>query len=72
MKHLGALFLALFLLPIFAAAEDLPKPITDFISSYNSYTEYYAVDPLPFDGWIDRGTYYGFLDGDAYFSVSID
>lgn len=73
MKRIAAIFLALLLLPMFAASEEVPKPVYDFVTAYNYHAHAYAVLPLPLDGWNYSGVYYNiYLDESLDTSVSID
>lgn len=73
MKRIAAIFLALLLLPMFAASEEVPKPVYDFVTAYNSHAPVYAVQPLPLDSWNYSGVYYNiYLDESLDTSISID
>jgi len=68
MKRIAVLLLALSLLLMPAAAEDMPQSVTDFVTAYNSYANAFAVQPLPFDGWQDNGVNYKLSIGEASIS----
>lgn len=66
MKRIAAIIILLALLPLTASAslpepvteDELPQNVTDFINTYNSYADTFAVQPLPFDGWNKQDPYY--------------
>lgn len=70
MKRIAFLLLALSLLLMPAAAEDLPHYVTDFVTAYNSYADAFAVQPLPFEGWQNNGVNYALSIGET--SISLD
>lgn len=70
MKRIAVLLLALSLLLMPAAAEDLPQYVTDFVTAYNSYANAFAVQPLPFEGWQNNGVNYELSIGET--SISLD
>jgi len=70
MKRIAVLLLALSILLMPAAAEDLPQYITDFVTAYNAYADTFSVQPLPFEGWQDNDVNYKLSIGEA--SISFD